>query len=449
MRSKTHRLSGRTLRGARCMAYPNINTVVTGSTQWTRTRSGPTCQANISGSDGATNISTYSRSITSTNTPNFFRLKPKDYPFHSYSKTIVRRSDPPGVLAFTQYATGQPCTYRWDYQGYNVYKMDGGYPPLNVADDPTQKVYSKLLNKISLKKTDLGVTIAELGKTAKFVQETATRLAGAIKALRKLDILYFTRALGVTPSLKQRRRWNKRLRRYELHLPDKRADRRSRVEAFAAQTWLEYSYAWKPLLNDVYTSAQATASLAIDWQYLAHTVSASAESSKTAFIRGLDSTGRFKRSVNTTSQWSVKATIHYKIDPNAINATNVFGLNNPLTIAWELVPFSFVADWFLPIGDALSNLTATSGLTFFGGFVSSKRSTTQVVTYASNGNFSQSGGFTFKDVVLNMSQTTDEFVFERKPLSSFPAPSFPEFKNPVSFSHATSAIALLSSLFRK
>lgn len=32
----------------------------------------------------------------------------------------------------------------------------------------------------------------------------------------------------------------------------------------------------------------------------------------------------------------------------------ILGLNVPLQIAWELVPFSFVMDWFLPVGEVLS-----------------------------------------------------------------------------------------------
>lgn len=32
----------------------------------------------------------------------------------------------------------------------------------------------------------------------------------------------------------------------------------------------------------------------------------------------------------------------------------IIGLNVPLQIAWELVPFSFVLDWFLPVGEVLS-----------------------------------------------------------------------------------------------
>jgi hypothetical protein len=39
------------------------------------------------------------------------------------------------------------------------------------------------------------------------------------------------------------------------------------------------------------------------------------------------------------------------------------GLTNPALVAWELVPFSFVFDWFIQVGDWLTGLTALQGVT--------------------------------------------------------------------------------------
>lgn len=53
-----------------------------------------------------------------------------------------------------------------------------------------------------------------------------------------------------------------------------------------------------------------------------------------------------------------------------------FGLANPLAIAWELVPFSFVLDWFVNVGDYLSSLTDFVGVEL------KNASTTTFTTYA-------------------------------------------------------------------
>jgi len=38
-------------------------------------------------------------------------------------------------------------------------------------------------------------------------------------------------------------------------------------------------------------------------------------------------------------------------------------LTNPALVAWELVPFSFVADWFVPIGSWLTAIAPLIGIT--------------------------------------------------------------------------------------
>jgi hypothetical protein len=50
-----------------------------------------------------------------------------------------------------------------------------------------------------------------------------------------------------------------------------------------------------------------------------------------------------------------------------------FGVINPLSIAWEVVPFSFVVDWFIPIGATLEALTSTAGFRNDGGWTSCQR----------------------------------------------------------------------------
>jgi hypothetical protein len=47
-------------------------------------------------------------------------------------------------------------------------------------------------------------------------------------------------------------------------------------------------------------------------------------------------------------------------NPN-LGLASRMGLVNPLSIAWEVVPFSFVVDWFLPVGNFLENLTSLAG----------------------------------------------------------------------------------------
>jgi hypothetical protein len=66
-----------------------------------------------------------------------------------------------------------------------------------------------------------------------------------------------------------------------------------------------------------------------------------------------------------------RATIYYDIDPTQYLSEYVdFG--NPVEWVWELIPFSFMVDWLIPIGDWLGNLDALTGITNIRGVVTSK-----------------------------------------------------------------------------
>jgi hypothetical protein len=38
------------------------------------------------------------------------------------------------------------------------------------------------------------------------------------------------------------------------------------------------------------------------------------------------------------------------------------GITNPALLVWELIPYSFVIDWLIPVGDFLSSLDALVGV---------------------------------------------------------------------------------------
>jgi hypothetical protein len=58
----------------------------------------------------------------------------------------------------------------------------------------------------------------------------------------------------------------------------------------------------------------------------------------------------------------VRASLQADItNPNLYKA-NALGLINPASVVWELVPYSFVVDWFVPVGGFLSSFTWDVGL---------------------------------------------------------------------------------------
>jgi hypothetical protein len=61
-----------------------------------------------------------------------------------------------------------------------------------------------------------------------------------------------------------------------------------------------------------------------------------------------------------------KVRIDARVDYEILDSFRGSGISNPALVAWELVPFSFVADWFVPVGDWLKQLDALLGLTVEG-----------------------------------------------------------------------------------
>lgn len=408
--------------------------------------------ANSSGNSFGNGLgNTYDRAdfltINSANTPGYRMKKKHQLPFHNYSKDRNVFEDAGTTMSqrYHDHGIGYNFDRLYTYHGANVL-FNGADVGLEgtVLDERESELINKIRGKLNQKKTDLGVTAAEFHKTVDMVASTANRLYQAVTAVRRGNLPAFARALGINPTLRQTKRFQKRWNESKFGPPGS-------TEQFAAKTWLEYTYGWKPLLNDVYTTAEAMAEVTVQRQNLVRWASANVQNSVT--VHKVSPLRNWIVDKTFTIQVSRQMKIAYKIDPGALNAANVFGLTNPLVIAWELVPFSFVADWFLPIGQALSDLTATCDLTWAGGFITRKYKMDVSVTYRPGSPWYPSGipgvGAYWTAESGSMMFTQNQFVFSRVGMNGFPGPAFPKFKNPFSPSHATSAIALLSSCWKR
>jgi hypothetical protein len=121
------------------------------------------------------------------------------------------------------------------------------------------------------------------------------------------------------------------------------------------------------------------------------------------------------------------------------------GLTNPLLIAWELLPWSFVVDWFLPVGKFVENMDATAGLTFKDGYLTTYEVIDSIGTVDGSYLSKTSGVNNIKRGIQSRKKVT---VYRQK-LTDFPSNPAPSFKNPVSLDHMLNAMALLSQTFKR
>lgn len=393
-----------------------------------------------------------SLTINSTNTPGFHKLKKSQRPFNPYSKYSVRYNDGP-VTMVQRYQDDSGLIGVFSYTNFSCY-LNGayGYRYSIPADDAYQKLVAKLQNDIKLGQANLGVTLVEAHKTAAMIAKTAIRLATAMKALRRADLGGFSNALGISVSKSQSRRFHRRRR---LVFVDNKKDNRSIVvkkaaleakkEKFSRDAWLEYTYGWMPLLQDIHSTAKALALVVVNPMNAVRVVRA--RTIVTSFRERED----FLRNVKVTTNMKVTTfgdmTLNYTI-PNGVSFGDAMGLYNPLMIAWEVIPFSFVVDWFLPIGNAIEALTAYNGLQFVSGSYQRREIVDEQVK-CTPGKSWRAGSVVWGPQDINCSLTLQSVSMTRSFLNSFPSYGWPAFKDPRSVKHMASALALLSSVFRK
>lgn len=160
----------------------------------------------------------------------------------------------------------------------------------------------------------------------------------------------------------------RRLRRGDIagaarHLGVMRPRGSSRRKKFA-DLWLEYSFGWKPLVQDIYTT--------VDVLQSPFTSGKISGGYKFAWSYSPNVTAPYSRNWVTNGVSYLRMGAEVRIDNPNLYLANQLGLTNPASVAWELVPFSFVVDWFSNVGQVLAlgtdflGLSVTNKWTVFG-----------------------------------------------------------------------------------
>lgn len=269
-------------------------------------------------------------------------------------------------------------------------------PPefLSNLGEAEEEANVKALNRLRSGKVQNGADLAEAKSTVTMIAKDAERILLAYRALKRGNFRFAAEVLG-------------------LNL------RRGR-HGTIADLWLELQYGWKPLMQSIYDNSQ----------HLGRP-----RPRPTDVVRASGTATRNYKSQRVTPEgfsetWecigSSRVVYNTKVVSPALVQGDTFGLLNPLEIGWELVPFSFVVDWFIPVGDMLQSISASAGLDLTNGFRSTRY--TAVFTSSRNGGQIQVG----------------HFSFERKAFPLFQLPGLYAKSNPFSSQHLTNALALIS-----
>jgi len=278
------------------------------------------------------------------------------------------------------------------------------FPSRNTANKQRAEVQALLALKDQ--KVNLGVAFATAQQTADLVGDGARKIAKLVERLRKA------------------RKW------------DFRRLANSGVRGIP-NSLLENQFGWVPTLKDVNGSVEAL-KRTVPEQFL---VTVFGKSAQTTRIDDVLSPGTvLQRRVTGEEETSCRVRLDYTPDNGLFIQLSSLGITNPAVVAWELVPYSFVVDWFLPIGSWLDSLDAAVGYNFRGGSYTYRESFMRNYRYFGDG----------VDATLwcNVTGWSKGKKLDRGVYSSSPLPRPPSPKNPLSLLHMAEGLALLQRAFR-
>lgn len=368
------------------------------------------------------------KQMNGTNTANYRQVKKKNLPINGYSMegfrvqpsvrtTTITDIDPLGSATVNVFSGTQ-------------YFIPSLAPP-DFMNNFESALTSKTLSKIKNSSVNVAQAFGERQQTFSMIANTARRLAGAYSSLRKGNLWKACKDLS-SSTFELDRRHPGASRRFRTTYPDN-------PRQAASNAWLELQYGWRPLLSDVYGSAEFLAEKHVrdesDVYDGRESVKVGLRDKTTSLIGG-----PFYSDISVSGKY----VISYQVTNPLLRYSAMLGMTNPALLAWELTPFSFVVDWFLPIGNYLSNIDSCYGVTFLQGCKSIKQTSTSV-GYDFYRTIEPSQVFESK-LQLGPSEA---FSLVRTPLGEFPSNTLPRLKNPISVSHAISAVALLVQVFRR
>lgn len=294
---------------------------------------------------------------------------------------MLRKFVPPGVYAYKRGLLSST--------GYGSF---GFGRPTVVLSEPTTD--SALLQKIKHERVNLAMMMVEYRKTAAMFSDIAQLL---------LDV-------------------NRNIRRGRL-----RSGLASGLKGVPS-TWLLYRYGITPALME--TKGALDTIIGASDHPLVRRVSVVDRRHASGFdTKKYQPDGNWvvlSRRMNWTRSQIVKRVAYVEYTQPELALAAQLGLTNPLLLAWEVIPYSFVMDWFINIGDYLANIDALQGIARISACRITKRTSQEVWPNGGRG-------------TLNS--------YTREPFE--PSNSFPRWEPSISAKRCADAVALFHNMLRK
>lgn len=334
------------------------------------------------------------------------------------------------VVAVTGQLTNDPSsTFVWRFIP-GVARLSCSLTDSRVLNAQSE-VLAKLQGKLSGVGVSVPLTIADAGKTASMIGQAAGRIYTAYRHVRHGNFKAAAVALN-------------------LQKVPRRVSRKRSVE----DNWLEYRYGWRLVAYDI-TSYMKQIHRMLTERPIVYRESAMVRYNYAPYrytipdqFTGPSST--YYNLLTYTLQGSTTRTIQatagyvYALESPALSLGQELGLLNLASVAWDLIPGSFMADWAVNVSSVLEGLTAFQGKKFLDGYVTLMHQTVRQESWISPRKGSTI--FRLNTGAVFYSPDVVERRFSRSRLSSFQKDSL-RLDFSASFQNAFDGLALIRQVF--
>lgn len=320
---------------------------------------------------------------------------------------------------------------------------DGNIQYQPPATKVYNRLYAKFRDEVMGKKSELLTASVEWDKSLAMVNQRTLWILRSLKGLKQHGTVEFVRTLAepvahpwTSDGLETVRSKNKRARSRRRWKTRKKSKRKVQAPSDA---WLEYWLGWAPAIGDIYNALDI-----LQREFPTDHVS---------------TTVAYRREWETNSGTSPSSSFYYKrcgigtgslgcyADVKVTNY-NLFlldqmGLINPALTAFQIIPLSFILNWFINVEQVLSALTDFAGLSLTK-TGTANRETRAVRQVGTRRVINSVGGYTY----FPLSGGTNGVTLRRDP-GSIPAPKLALKFDRLALTQAATSVSLLVNALSK
>jgi len=313
----------------------------------------------------------------------------------SYSRKVIKYRWIRGSHSrpFPSNPTGQTEYFDGVFSGPNPADFNPHWmaKEIGVQDtDAYRQAITECLLKLNDSKAKVGQYLAESRQSANMIADAGTDLLTLLLKVKRGDLKGLPLNYGV-------------------------------LSRKARDYYLQWQFGWKPLCMDIYGLYDNLINRLPIQPFLSASRTVKTPYNYSLPYGGHDCKVNIKHT-DTCKLWA-------SLSEQTLATAQSYDVINPLSLTWELVPYSFVVDWFAPIGNTLASLTATAGLDFIGGYSGQVREGTNIIECLA-GHVEQ-----------------EFFFYTRAAHSDFPQVGYYGKQNPLNLDKATKLLGLLSQLY--